>query len=122
MLDKLFDLRALKVQIEQTKDRSRARTGQPRRSRRVLRRHRESPGTDEKTRKDMLAGGYTNAEIDHIDDLMVFQRNASWIPQLEKLFADGDVFVAVGADHLIGDKGVVALLRKRGFTATRVTQ
>jgi uncharacterized protein YbaP (TraB family) len=52
----------------------------------------------------------------------VFERNAKWIPELEPLFAKGDVFVAVGADHLIGDRGVVALLRARGFTVTRITQ
>jgi uncharacterized protein YbaP (TraB family) len=52
----------------------------------------------------------------------VFSRNRDWIPKLEKLFAQGDVFVAVGADHLIGDKGVIKLLEARGFTAKRITQ
>jgi uncharacterized protein YbaP (TraB family) len=122
MLDRLFDLRALKAQIEQTKDRHELEQDSHDDLAEYCAGTDTSPGTDEKNRKQMLASGYTNAEIDHIDDLMVFQRNARWIPQLEKLFGDGDVFVAVGADHLIGDKGVIALLRKRGFTATRVIQ
>jgi len=122
LLDRLFDLRALKVQIEQTKDRHEIEQDSHDDLAQYCAGTDDSPGTDDKARKQMLAGGYTNAEIDHIDDLMVFQRNARWIPQLEKLFADGDVFVAVGADHLLGDKGVIALLRKRGFTATRITQ
>lgn len=122
LLDELLDLRALEVQIEQTKDRKEIEDDSHDDLAEYCAGTDEVPGTDEKSRKQMLAGGYTNAEIDHVDDLMVFQRNARWIPQLEKLFAEGDVFVAVGADHLIGDKGVVALLRKRGFTATRVTQ
>jgi uncharacterized protein YbaP (TraB family) len=53
---------------------------------------------------------------------MVYARNADWIPKLEKILAQGDVFIAVGADHLSGPKGVVALLQKRGYKLTRVTQ
>jgi uncharacterized protein len=122
LLDELLDLRALKVEIEQTKDRAEIQQQSHDDLAQYCAGTDTTPGTDDKDRTHMLAGGYTNDEIDHIDDLMVYQRNASWIPQLEKLFAQGDVFVAVGADHLIGDKGVVALLRKRGFTATRITQ
>jgi uncharacterized protein YbaP (TraB family) len=122
LLDQLLDLRALKTEIEQTKDRAELEQN----SRDDLAEYcagtDETPGTDDKDRTHMLAAGYTNAEIEHMDDLMVFQRNARWIPQLEKLFADGNVVVAVGADHLIGDRGVVSLLRKRGFTVTRITK
>ncbi|MBB1249552.1 TraB/GumN family protein [Rhizobium sp. G21] len=35
-------------------------------------------------------------------------------PILEK----GNVFMAVGALHLIGDEGLVELMRKKGYTAT----
>jgi uncharacterized protein YbaP (TraB family) len=69
-----------------------------------------------------MASGYTKAEIDAIDEQMVFQRNSDWIPKLEKLFEKGDVFVAVGADHLSGERGVVSLLTKRGFTIKRVAR
>ena len=67
------------------------------------------------------AAGYSNAELDRIDEQMVFARNADWIPKLEKMFASGNVFVVVGADHLSGPRGVVALLEKRGFKLTRIT-
>jgi uncharacterized protein YbaP (TraB family) len=53
---------------------------------------------------------------------MVYARNASWIPKLEKMFEGGNVFVAVGADHLLGKRGVVALLEARGFKVTRVVR
>jgi uncharacterized protein YbaP (TraB family) len=122
LLDQLLDLRALKTEVEQTKDRAELEQNSHDDLAEYCAGTDEQPGTDDKDRQHMLAAGYTNAEIDHIDDLMVFQRNARWIPQLEKLFADGDVVVAVGADHLIGDKGVVSLLRKRGFTVTRVAK
>lgn len=43
------------------------------------------------------------------------QRNAAWLEQLPKLMEEGDVFMAVGAMHLPGEKGVLEGLRKRGF-------
>jgi len=50
---------------------------------------------------------------------MVYSRNASWIPQLDDLFTTGGAFVAVGAAHLRGPRGVVELLRAKGYTITR---
>ena len=120
LLDELLDMRALKTQVEQTKSRDELRQDSHDDLAEYCAGTDESPGTDDKNRKQMLAGGYTNDEIDHLDDIMVFQRNARWIPQLEQLFTDSGVFVAVGADHTIGDKGIVSLLRARGFTITRL--
>ncbi len=34
--------------------------------------------------------------------------------------ARGSVFVAIGADHLYGEKGVLRLLQKQGYRVTRV--
>jgi uncharacterized protein YbaP (TraB family) len=78
------------------------------------------PGPDPKERQEMIDGGYTEAEIAQYEEELVYSRNRDWIPKLEKLFASGDAFVAVGADHLIGEEGVVALLGKRGYKVTRV--
>ncbi|MBV8759234.1 MAG: TraB/GumN family protein [Deltaproteobacteria bacterium] len=120
LLDELLDIRAFKTMIEQTKSRDELRQDSHDDLAEYCAGTDETPGTDEKNRKQMLAGGYTNEEIDHEDDVMVFQRNARWIPQLEQLFTDNGVFVAVGADHTIGDKGIISLLRARGFTITRL--
>ncbi len=43
-------------------------------------------------------------------------RNRAWLPQVEALLtgSDDDALVVVGAGHLIGEAGLVALLRARG--------
>ena len=43
-------------------------------------------------------------------------RNARWIGQLETLFQDGPCLVAVGAVHLVGMEGLIAALRRDGYT------
>lgn len=50
-------------------------------------------------------------------------RNRAWLPQLERMLAQGkghDVLAVVGALHLLGDDGVVALLRARGYRVERI--
>jgi hypothetical protein len=47
---------------------------------------------------------------------LVTDRNKRWEPQIEKLLHDKDnYFVVVGALHLVGDGGLLELLRKDGF-------
>ncbi len=53
-------------------------------------------------------------------DELVFDRNRAWLGKLEPLLGGGGLFVVVGASHLIGEDGLVDLLRKRGFTITRI--
>jgi len=48
-------------------------------------------------------------------------RNRRWLPQIEALLAgDDDTLVVVGALHLVGDVGVVQLLRAKGYSVERV--
>lgn len=42
-------------------------------------------------------------------------RNKAWIPILESSMKEDPVFIAVGAAHLGGSKGVVKLLRAKGY-------
>ena len=47
------------------------------------------------------------------------KRNEAWIPVLDEILArPGSHFVAFGAAHLTGEDGVVALLRRQGWTVT----
>lgn len=48
------------------------------------------------------------------------ERNARWIGQLETLFQDGPCMVAVGAVHLVGADGLLAALRRDGYTIEAV--
>ncbi|MGY3264655.1 TraB/GumN family protein [Lysobacter sp. HA35] len=50
-------------------------------------------------------------------------RNRAWIPRFQALLAQGaghDTLVVVGALHLLGDDGVVALLRAKGYHVERI--
>ncbi len=48
---------------------------------------------------------------------LVTMRNQRWLPQVEQLLReDRNAFVVVGALHLVGEGGLLELLRKDGFT------
>jgi uncharacterized protein YbaP (TraB family) len=51
---------------------------------------------------------------------LVYDRNESWIPAFEAEMEKGCVFLVVGASHLVGERGVVDLLRKKGYRVTRI--
>lgn len=55
------------------------------------------------------------AGIGEFEDLLLLQRNRNWIPIMEKMAAEEPVFFAVGAGHLAGEEGVIALMRKAGY-------
>lgn len=55
-------------------------------------------------------------------DSILGRRNRAWVPQIEKLHADGGAFIAVGAGHLVGPGNLNGLLTERGFVITRVTR
>jgi hypothetical protein len=47
---------------------------------------------------------------------LVTERNKRWVPQIETLLhGNQDVFVVVGALHLVGDGGLLELMRHDGF-------
>ncbi len=49
------------------------------------------------------------------DDLLLNNRNKNWVNQLKKIMKTKSVFVAVGAGHLVGDFGLIHLLRNAGY-------
>ncbi|MEI8280220.1 MAG: TraB/GumN family protein [Bacteroidota bacterium] len=56
------------------------------------------------------------------DDMGAFldDRNQKWIGRMEDKMKSRSVFFAVGAGHLWGEKGVINLLRKAGYTVEPV--
>ncbi len=53
-------------------------------------------------------------------EALIYERNARWADQVsDMLRGDEDVLVVVGAMHLVGERGLPALLRKRGFRVER---
>jgi uncharacterized protein len=54
------------------------------------------------------------------EDLLLANRNAAWIPIMEKAMQAKSTFFAVGAGHLGGEKGVLNLLKKQGYTVKAV--
>jgi len=49
------------------------------------------------------------------EDLLLDRRNRNWISVMSRFMRDKPTLFAVGAGHLGGPKGVVALLRKEGY-------
>jgi uncharacterized protein YbaP (TraB family) len=47
---------------------------------------------------------------------MLQKRNLAWIPEIKKLVSEKTTFIAVGAGHLGGQKGVLQLLKNEGYT------
>ena len=53
--------------------------------------------------------------------LLVTDRNKRWVPQIEKLLhGNQDCFVVVGALHLVGEGGLLDLMRRDGYKAEAV--
>lgn len=48
---------------------------------------------------------------------LLVERNRNWLPKLDALFSrKGHAFVVVGAAHLVGPDGLLALLKSKGYT------
>lgn len=83
----------------------------------------------EKEFRTML-GYYKNQQLDSMknaigksefgsekyDNLLLNDRNKNWVNQLKVIMKDNSVFVAVGAGHLVGEEGLISLLKKAGYT------
>lgn len=87
------------------------------------------------TDPERLARAWLRADLDLLDqetrqgfladpalyDALLKRRNLAWLERLDPLLADGRrPFVAVGAAHLLGPDGLIALLETRGYRVERV--
>ncbi len=53
--------------------------------------------------------------------LLVVQRNEKWLKELPRLIRQSNVFIAVGAEHLLYECGLIVQLKKMGYTVEPVT-
>ena len=52
---------------------------------------------------------------------LLVERNQNWLPKLEALFTRrGHAFVVVGAAHLVGPDGLLALLKAKGYSVEQM--
>ena len=54
--------------------------------------------------------------LGNYEDILIYHRNRNWVEKLKKIMPEKSLTIAVGAGHLAGDKGVIKLLRKEGYT------
>jgi len=96
----------------------------------------DSADTGEKEDKQMkeMFDAYRNQDLKKLENLMVetdpgmagftdvllYHRNQNWVKKLKTLLAEKALIIAVGAGHLPGEKGLINLLRKEGYTLTPV--
>ena len=56
------------------------------------------------------------------EEKLIYNRNRSWVDMMPKMMAEQPTLFAVGAAHLCGEKGVLKLLEKAGYTVEGVKE
>lgn len=82
---------------------------------------------------EFLIKVYLNQDINLMLELMVlpemgvsnletflFVRNENWVEKLPEMMKKNSLFIAVGAGHLPGSRGIIQLLRDKGYTLTPI--
>lgn len=67
-----------------------------------------------------IIDSYMGDEYAEMSEELLVARNRNWIPAIEELISGKSSFIAVGAGHLPGEKGVIGLLREEGYAVTAV--
>ena len=64
--------------------------------------------------EELLVDGFEGHEA--LYDRLVTERNLRWLPLIEELFRDDiDAMVVVGSLHLVGEQGLIELLKGKGY-------
>lgn len=67
-----------------------------------------------------IVEGSAEEDPDYIEKL-IFERSAKWLPSIQTLLqGDETAFVVVGASHLVGSRGLIALLRGTGASVEKI--
>jgi uncharacterized protein len=54
------------------------------------------------------------------EEILLTNRNMAWIPKIQEHITEKSCFIAVGAAHLIGEKGLIQLLKNKGYQVSAV--
>ena len=63
---------------------------------------------------------YTTLFEEKALDIFLYKRNSEMVTNMDKIMHNHTLFAAVGAAHLPGDKGIISMLRKVGYTVEPV--
>ena len=63
---------------------------------------------------------YDEAVFDRFMQQIVYDRNIRMVQKIETIIQQNNAFIAVGASHLPGNRGILKMLEQRGYTITRV--
>jgi len=66
----------------------------------------------------MAKGGQKLAKV--LDKSLVVDRNHRMVKRMQPRLQEGNAFIAVGALHLPGEKGILRLLENRGYRVKAV--
>lgn len=89
----------------------------------------QSGGSAASKEFEMLSKAYRDQQLDTLEaitlredmgianftEILLYNRNTAWVKKLQGLMKEKSLVVAVGAGHLPGSRGVIALLRKAGY-------
>ena len=60
-------------------------------------------------------------KLPHVYKKLFTDRNSKWLPMIEAYMNTPETeFILVGAGHLVGSEGIIALLRKKGYTVDKL--
>jgi len=62
----------------------------------------------------------STSNLSNFQSILLDNRNLNWAEQLKTLLKGKKTFIAVGAGHLSGKKGLIELLRAQGYTVTPI--
>ena len=54
------------------------------------------------------------------DNALIYDRNVNWVASMPAIMSEKSTLFVVGAGHLPGERGVIELLRKEGYTVEAV--
>ncbi|MBN2542778.1 TraB/GumN family protein [bacterium] len=66
-----------------------------------------------------MNGELVEEEYEDLYDNLITKRNHLMVERMQEYLKNGNAFIAVGAGHLGGDDGIIAMLEKQGYKISR---